>query len=133
MEHLTIGQVAAEAGVHKETIRYYQSLGLVAEPPRPPGSVRRYGAATVARLRFIKRAQELGFTLDEVGKLLQLESGEDCAATRELAQEKLAAIRRRIADLNRMRTLLERLVEQCRRGKRPRRCPVIETLAGQAH
>lgn len=74
MDKLTIGQVATHAGVHKETIRYYQALGLVPEPQRPPGSVRRYGFETVARLRFIKRAQQLGFTLQEVGKLLMLET-----------------------------------------------------------
>ena len=132
MDHLTIGQVAGHAGVHKETIRYYQSLGLVAEPPRPPGSVRRYGADTVSRLRFIKRAQELGFTLDEVGKLLLLEGGQECAGTRKIAEEKLGVIRKRIADLNRMRRLLEGLIEECHQGKRPRQCPIIGTLAGRA-
>lgn len=129
MDHLTIGQVAREAGVHKETIRYYQALGLVREPRRPAGSVRRYGAATVARLRFIKRAQELGFTLEEVGKLLLLEDGQDCAATRELAEHKLAVIKERIADLDRMRRLLEALIGECHRGKRPRGCPIIGTLS----
>ena len=129
MDNLTIGQIAKEAGVHKETIRYYQALGLVAEPPRPPRSVRRYGAGTVARLQFIKRAQELGFTLDEVKKLLRLEDGQDCAATRLLAQGKLSAIKSRIADLNRMRRLLEGLIQECERGKRPRSCPIISTLS----
>ena len=128
MDHLTIGQVATQAGVHKETIRYYQSLGLVAEPRRPPGSVRRYGPQAVARLRFIQRAQELGFSLKEVGKLLLLDEGQDCAATRRIAQEKLSEIKQRIADLGRMRRLLEKLVAQCESGKRPRRCPIISTL-----
>lgn len=131
MEHLTIGRVAAEAGVHKETIRYYQSLGLVPEPSRPPGSVRRYGAATVERLRFIKRAQELGFSLDEVGRLLLLEDGQACSATRELAEDRLAVIEKRISDLARMRRLLKGLIEACREGKRPRRCPIIRTLSGR--
>ena len=130
LDHLTIGQVAKEAGVHKETIRYYQALGLVPEPQRPTGSVRRYGAATVARLRFIKRAQELGFTLEEVAKLLLLEDGQNCAATRTLAEHKLSVIRERIADLGRMRRLLEDLVKECDRGERPRRCPIIRTLTG---
>lgn len=128
LDHLTIGQVATEAGVHKETIRYYQSLGLVAEPARPPGSVRRYGTTTVARLRFIKRAQELGFSLDEVGRLLLLEDGQNCAATRKLAEYKLAMIRERITDLSRMRRLLEKLIAECQQGKRPRGCPIIGTL-----
>jgi MerR family mercuric resistance operon transcriptional regulator len=130
LEHLTIGQVAAEAGVNKETIRYYQTLGLVAQPPKPPGSVRRCGSATIARLRFIKRAQELGFSLEEVRKLLLLEDGQNCGATRALAQNKLATIRERIADLNRMRRLLEGLVRECERGGRPRGCPIIRTLSG---
>ena len=130
MDHLTIGQVAAQAGVHKETIRYYQALGLVLEPPRPPGSVRRYGSDTVARLRFIKRAQQLGFTLEEVGKLLLLDDGQSCTATRALAEQKLSTIRDRIADLNRMRRLLEGLIDECDRGGRPRGCPIIRTLSG---
>src|SRR5207247_7749324 len=116
LDNLTIGQIATEAGVHKETIRYYQSLGLVAEPRRPPGSVRRYDRATVARLHFIKRAQELGFTLAEVGKLLLLEDGQDCARTRRLAEGKLALIKERISDLRRMQRLLEGLIEECRGG-----------------
>ena len=130
MDHLTIGQVAREAGVHKETIRYYQALGLVRQPRRPPGSVRRYGDETVARLRFIKRAQELGFTLQEVGRLLLLDDGQSCAATRALAEHKLRVIRERIANLNRMRRLLEGLVQECERGGRPRGCAIIRTLSG---
>lgn len=129
MDHLTIGQIAAQAGVHKETIRYYQSLGLVPEPARPTGSVRRYGVETVARLRFIKRAQELGFSLQEVGKLLLLDDGQSCGATRALAEQKLSVIRARISDLNRMRRLLEGLIDECDRGGRPRACPIIRTLS----
>jgi MerR family mercuric resistance operon transcriptional regulator len=128
LDKLTIGQVAKQAGVHKETIRYYQSLGLVAQPQRRPGSVRRYGDSTVARLQFIKRAQQLGFTLEEVGRLLLLEDGQHCGETRKLAEHKLALIKERIADLDRMRRLLERLVDQCHQGKRPRACPIISTL-----
>ena len=130
METLTIGQVAARAGVHKETIRYYQSLGLVEEPARPPGTIRRYGDATIARLTFIKRAQELGFTLEEVRTLLKLEDENSCRETRELAELKLAMIKDRIADLNRMRRMLEGLVKECVEGGRPRCCPIIKTLAG---
>ena len=129
MDNLTIGQIAKEAGVHKETIRYYQSLGLVSEPERRHGSVRRYGASTVARLQFIKRAQQLGFTLDEVGKLLLLEDGQSCGATRKLAEHKLALIKERIGDLSRMRRLLEGLIAECHQGKRPRACPIISTLS----
>ena len=131
MDNLTIGQVAAQSGVHKETIRYYQSLGLVEEPPRQPGSVRRYGGAAIARLHFIKRAQQLGFTLEEVRRLLLLEDGQNCGETRKLAEQKLVLIKGRIADLSRMRRLLEDLVEECRHGKRPKACPIISTLSGR--
>ncbi len=130
METLTIGQVAAQAAVHKETIRYYQSLGLVDEPPRVPGCIRRYGSAAVARLRFIKRAQQLGFTLGEVKRLLLLEDGRHCARTRKLAEEKLDIIRDRIADLERMKRVLEGLVDECQHGRSPCRCPIIRTLEG---
>ena len=129
MDGLTIGQIAARAGVHKETIRYYQSLGLVDEPARRLGSVRRYGDAAIARLRFIKRAQQLGFSLDEVKKLLLLEDGQNCSETRKLAEQKLGVIKDRIADLNRMRRLLQGLIKDCERGGRPRRCPIIATLS----
>lgn len=128
MDDLTIGQVAARAGVHKETIRYYQSLRLVDEPPRRPGSVRRYGNSAIARLQFIKRAQQLGFTLEEVKKLLLLEDGQNCAETRALAEQKLSVIKERLADLNRIRRALEGLIGECERGGRPRRCPIISAL-----
>ena len=129
MDTLTIGQVAKEAAIHKETIRYYQGLGLVAEPQRRGNSFRRYGTATVARLHFIKRAQQLGFTLEEVKRLLLLEDGQSCGETRQLAEQKLALIKGRIADLGRMRRLLEGLIQECHRGKRPRGCPIISTLS----
>lgn len=127
-ESMTIGQVAANADVHVETIRYYQRLGLVAEPPRPPGSVRHYDAGTVARLRFIRRAQQLGFALDEVRNLLALEDGQSCRETRNLAEKKLEVIEARVADLQRMRKLLKALIAECDSGKRPRACPIIATL-----
>jgi len=79
---LTIGKVARAAGVNVETVRYYQRSGLVPEPPRPAGSVRRYSEQTVARLRFIKRAQELGFTLAEIRRLLALGDPQSCGKAR---------------------------------------------------
>ncbi|MBL8517604.1 MAG: MerR family transcriptional regulator [Burkholderiales bacterium] len=133
MHMLTIGQVSKKSGVHVETIRYYQRLGLVVEPPRAPGSFRYYGDDSVARLRFIKRAQQLGFTLDEVRNLLMLEDGQSCSATRTLAEMKLAAIETRLADLGRMRKLLRGLIHECDSGKQPRRCPIIETLSRSTH
>lgn len=129
MDMLTIGQLARQADVHVETIRYYQSLGIVAEPQRTPGRVRHYGEDTVARLRFIKRAQQLGFTLSEVRNLLLLEDGQSCGATKALAEKKLAAVEARLADLARMRKLLKGLIHECELGKRPRTCPIIATLS----
>jgi len=129
VDTLTVGQVSSASGVHVETIRYYQGLGIVRAPKRPGAGFRRYGQADVARLRFIKRAQQLGFTLDEVKNLLQLEDGQSCRETRLLAENKLAMIEQRLADLNRMRRLLKQLIGECASGKRPRACPIIATLA----
>jgi MerR family mercuric resistance operon transcriptional regulator len=126
---LTIGQVSHASGVHVETIRYYQGLGIVRAPLRPAGGFRRYGQDDVARLRFIKRAQQLGFALDEVKALLQLEDGQSCSETRPLAEKKLAVIEQRISDLSRMRCRLKHLIGECESGKRPRACPIIATLA----
>lgn len=95
---LTIGRLARSAGVHIETIRYYQRRGLLPLPPKPPGNMRRYPPATLARLRFIKRAQELGFTLREIGDLLRLSAGE-CGQTRSLAERKRDDIAVHIKDL----------------------------------
>ena len=126
---LTIGRVAKAAGVNVETIRYYQRLKLLEEPEKPLGGVRQYSDATVARVRFIKRAQELGFSLAEVQRLLRLENPQSCGAARALAVEKLALVESRLADLVRMRGVLKDLVARCelRRGKVA--CPIIETLA----
>ena len=128
---MTIGQVAILADVHVETIRYYQRLGLINEPARPVGGFRRYDSLTVSRLRFIKRSQQLGFTLDEVRNLLALEDGQGCRETRLLAEKKLAMIEERISDLARMRKLLKTLIGECESGKRPRACPIIATLSAR--
>jgi MerR family mercuric resistance operon transcriptional regulator len=125
---LTIGRVANAAGVNVETIRFYQRLGLLAEPAKPLGGIRRYSGEFVARLRFIKRAQQLGFSLAEVQRLLVLEDPQSCSKARSLAAEKLALVEARIADLERMRGVLKELVARCdvRRGKVA--CPIIATL-----
>lgn len=125
---MTIGRVAEAAGVHVETIRFYQRVGLLAQPTRPRGGVRRYGGEFVARLRFVKRAQQLGFSLTEVQRLLELEDPQSCGKARSLAADKLALVEARIADLERMRGVLKELVARCdvRRGKVA--CPIIATL-----
>lgn len=126
---LTIGRLADAAGVNVETIRYYQRRGLLDEPSKPLGGQRRYAAAAAKRVRFIKRAQLLGFTLAEVEELLRLDDGQSCRETRVLAEEKLAVIEHRIAGLARMRRLLKGLIAACRSGERPRSCPIIATLS----
>lgn len=124
---LTIGRLAREAGVHVETVRYYQRVGLVNEPPRPPGGYRVYPAATVDRIRFIKRAQGLGFSLQEITELLELGDGH-CADVRSRAERKLATIEQQIADLNTLRDTLSQLVQACGTDSQPH-CPIIESLA----
>lgn len=121
----TIGELAALAGVGVETIRFYQRRGLVAEPPRPSGAIRRYGAADVERLRFVKSAQSLGFSLDEVAELLRLEDGARCKEASSLAEAKLADIRRKLADLSRMEAALSGLVAACHVGRGRVSCPLI--------
>jgi MerR family transcriptional regulator, mercuric resistance operon regulatory protein len=130
-ERLTIGAVAKAAGVNVETIRFYQRRGLLDEPQKPLGGHRHYDAGAVGRVRFIRRAQQLGFTLDEAKGLLCLEDGQSCKETRQLAEEKLAVIQKRISDLQRMRQLLAGLIAECANGKRPRSCPIIATLSAR--
>ena len=128
-EQLSIGALAKAADVNVETIRYYQRRGLVDEPTKPLGGHRRYAAAAAARVRFIKRAQQLGFTLEEIRELLLLEDGQGCREARLLAERKLELIETRIADLARMRRMLRGLIAECIEGKRPRSCPIIATLS----
>ncbi|MGQ0544486.1 MAG: Hg(II)-responsive transcriptional regulator [Betaproteobacteria bacterium] len=132
MPSLTIGKVAAAAGVNVETVRYYPRCGLLPQPPRPPGGVRRYSAETVARLRFIKRAQELGFSLAEVRRLLALGDPQSCGKARALAAGKLALVRGRLADLVRLERMLASLIRRCDAAKGKVCCPIIDSLTGNA-
>jgi MerR family mercuric resistance operon transcriptional regulator len=124
---LTIGKLAEQAGVNVETIRYYQRRGLLDEPKKPLGGYRRYPSDTAKRVRFIKRAQGLGFTLEEVVGLLRLDAVGACAETRELATHKLALIDEKLAGLRTMRDDLSALVAKCAAG-RNRACPIIHVL-----
>lgn len=128
----TIARLAAAAGVHIETVRYYQRRKLLAEPPRPAGGVRRYTAADAERLRFIKRAQAMGFTLSEVANLLRLRSRRSCHATRELAAMKLQLVERRIHELRQLRKELTHLIADCDANSDDTACPLIERLALQS-
>ena len=126
---LTISKLAESAGVSIETIRYYQRRGLLHEPPKPPGGHRRYAPEQARRVRFIKRAQVLGFTLDEVGSLLELDEARACADTRVLAAHKLQVIEGKLYGLKAMRKALTALVQQCDVGAKKGGCPIIHALA----
>jgi len=129
MREMTIGVLARSAGVNIETIRYYQRRGLLGTPRKPLGGVRRYDANALAQLRFIKRAQQLGFSLREIGDLLELGAG-SCTETRVLAETRLADIETRLHDLQAMRRTLARLIQACRAG-REAACPIVESLGGE--
>jgi len=127
-ETLTIGVLADAAGVNVETIRFYQRKGLMQEPHRPLGGIRRYGDADLARVRFIKSAQRLGFSLDEIADLLKLEDGSHCTEAREQAERKLSDVRARLADLQRIEGALLGLIERCCAANGKVQCPLIAAL-----
>ncbi len=126
---LTIGSVAKLAGVNIETIRFYQRRRLLDEPPKPLGGYRSYPPDTVKRIRFIKRAQVLGFTLEEVAGLLGLEEACACAETRALAAHKVDLIDKKLRDLKGMRKALASLIQQCDAGEPAKGCPIIQVLS----
>ncbi len=128
LENLTIGAFAKAAGVNVETIRFYQRKGLLPEPRKPYGSIRRYGAADVTRVRFVKSAQRLGFSLDEVADLLRLEDGTHCKEASVLAEHKLKDVRDKLADLARMEAVLSELVCACHARPGNVSCPLIASL-----
>lgn len=128
MPEMTIGALAKACGVGVETVRYYQRRGLLVEPRRPAGGVRRYGADAAGRLGFIRRAQDIGFALDEVKTLLMLGETPNCRGARMLASQKLEKIDSRLRDLQRVRQALTELIKRCDSG-RARHCPIIESLA----
>ena len=125
---LTIGRVAKLTGVNVETIRYYQRRRLLAEPDKPHMGYRRYPADSVKHIRFIKRAQALGFTLEEIAELLRLEEARACAETRALAAHKMRLIDRKLTGLAAMRKALAGLVQQCDMKQSSKGCPIIEVL-----
>ncbi|MEO8386165.1 MAG: MerR family transcriptional regulator [Betaproteobacteria bacterium] len=125
----TIAGAARAAEVGVETVRYYERRGLIPKPDRPAGAYRRYSRNHVDRIRFIKRAQELGFTLEEIATLLTLEDGTDRRSIRRIAAARLDEIRSRIADMQRMARVLTHLLHDCEtHGKAPH-CPIIAAIA----
>ena len=125
---LTIGALAEAALVNLETIRFYQRKGLMPEPKRAQGSIRRYRESDLARVRFIKSAQRLGFSLDEIAELLKLEDGTHCREARSLAELKLVSVREKLADLQRIESVLNQLVERCASARGAVACPLIASL-----
>jgi MerR family transcriptional regulator, mercuric resistance operon regulatory protein len=128
LRNLTIGSLARVAGVHVETIRFYQRKGLLPEPARSHGQIRRYGAEDVARVRFIKSAQRLGFSLDEIDDLLRLDDGVHCEEARRQGERKLREVRARLADLRQIEKALSDLVARCCATSGAVRCPLIAAL-----
>ena len=127
---LTIGRLARAAGVNLETVRYYQRLKLLPVPPAQ-GAFRTYPTETTARIRFIKRAQDLGFTLKEIAGLLALQDGADRKAIRAIASERLSQTRRKLEDLRRMERTLDHLIERCSAVRGRHRCPIIAALVDE--
>lgn len=129
MKHLKIGQLAKEIGINIETIRYYERRGLIEEPPRYTSGYRAFPPKYVERIRFIKRAQALGFTLREVSELLALADGNPaCKDIRKFAEEKVEDIETRIHDLQKIKEVLHELIKKCLSEGKLSSCPIIESL-----
>jgi MerR family copper efflux transcriptional regulator len=130
MSGLTIGQLARRAGVHLETVRYYERRGLLPSPPRSRAGYRQYPPEAVRRVRFIKRAQGLGFTLEEIADLLALrvQHARGCAAVEREARGVIARVEARVAELERVRTALLELVTACQERRPTEECPILDAL-----
>ena len=130
MESIGIGNLAKRAGVGIDTVRYYERSGLLKPQARLASGYRRYSDLEVARLRFIRRAQALGFSLKEVRELLALSAARDVARVKRSAQAKLADVEKRIAELERVRAGLARLIAACPGHGRAADCPILQALGG---
>jgi len=123
----TISRLAAAAGVNIETIRYYQRIGLIVEPRKPLTGYRIYPHKTLEQITFIKRAQQLGFSLQEIAELLALGTGQ-CRDVRKRAEQKRDKISRQIKDLQALKKTLDRLITACDTTGGRQACPIVETL-----
>jgi MerR family mercuric resistance operon transcriptional regulator len=128
---LSIGALAQAAGVGVETVRYYQRRGLLPLPPRGAG-MRRYGRAEAERIGFIKRAQALGFSLEEIRELLSLQDGTDRASIRSIAGQRLAQIRAHLRDLRKMERALAAVLTDCAHHPQAPRCPIVASITAAA-
>ena len=128
MTSLSIGQLAEQAGVAVDTVRYYERNDLLAPAGRLASGYRRYGATELKRLRFIRRAKALGFSLDDIRELLALSDERDVAEVKRAAQRKLADIEQRLAELERIRGGLQTLIAACPGHGRAEACPILNAL-----
>lgn len=128
-ENLSIGELSRQTGVNIETIRYYEKIGMLPEPPRTERGRRVYGPDLARLLAFIRRARELGFTLEEIRALLAIERSTyvSCADVRDIASRHLATVRAKLADLTRLENILSETIAQCR-GEPTPACPVLDML-----
>ncbi|MGQ0485882.1 MAG: MerR family transcriptional regulator [Hyphomicrobiales bacterium] len=128
-EAISIGELSRRTGVHIETIRYYEKIKMLPAPPRTEGGRRVYGPDHARTLAFIRRARELGFTLDEVRALIELSAseGSSCAEVEEIASRHLESVRAKLADLARLESILSETVARCA-GNLSSVCPVLDVL-----
>ena len=133
MSVFTIGKVAKQAGVGVETVRFYERQGLIEQPLRSDHGYRHYPEETVLRLRFIKQAKKLGFTLKEIGELLALrdEPSATCSDLQQRAEIKLMDIESRIEELAKMRDVLDSLIKSCSQEKSIGECPILNVITGE--
>lgn len=127
---MTIGTVAEAAGVNVPTVRYYERRGIIPEPPRTPSGYRQYDETVVDRIRFIRRAQDLGFALEEIEDLLGLRVDDpaSCGRVEAATRSKLTSVETKIRELERLRTILSRLVRACAEREKTSACPVLGML-----
>lgn len=123
----TISQLAKELDLNLETIRFYERKGLIQQPAKPPQGYRHYSDSLLNQIRFIKRAQELGFTLNEVQNLLQLDQ-QPCHQVQVLTEHKLAVVQQKMADLQHLESALSQLLTECKNNDDPDGCPIIHSL-----
>jgi MerR family copper efflux transcriptional regulator len=130
MSELRTGELAKQAGVNVESLRFYEREGLLPEPPRRPSGYRRYPTDAVARVRFIKRAQELGFSLAEIRELLVIGTDPDgmCGEVKERVDGRIASVQQKIADLQRIETALRALADRCPESASSDQCPILQSL-----
>jgi MerR family copper efflux transcriptional regulator len=130
MDFLKIGEVAKQSNVGIETIRYYERVGLLAKPERRPSGYRQYDQSVVARLKFIRRTKELGFTLAEIRELLALwfDANTRCEHIRERAKLKITEIEDKILSLRKMKRSLKKVVSECESQDALGECPLLEGL-----